>query len=86
MATQKATIALPEELLIAVDKAAQECGSSRSGFISMILRKALRAKQDAAIARQLDDLFAKAEVGADQLKSTALLDEIGADWSEENWA
>ena len=85
MATQKATIALPEDLLIAVDKAAHERGSSRSAFISMVLRRALRAKRDAAVTRQLDELFADEELAQRQSQEAEALDSLGTDWSDEDW-
>ncbi len=85
MATQKATIALPEDLLAAVDAAAQERGASRSGFISMILRRALRAKRDAAITRQLDELFADESLSRAQRLESSHLDHAGTDWAGEDW-
>ncbi len=58
MASSKIAITVPEEVLAEVDAAARARGETRSGFISRILRTALRARRDAGITRRLNELFA----------------------------
>ena len=85
MGTTKIAITVPEEVLIEVDRAARERGESRSGFISRLLRAAMRARRDAEITKRLDELFADPEMAAEQTRVAAELDRAGTDWSDESW-
>ena len=85
MASAKIAITIPEEILVAVDAAARERGESRSGFVSRVLRVALRARRDAEITRRLDELFQNEEIVAEQQRLTREMDAVGADWSAETW-
>jgi metal-responsive CopG/Arc/MetJ family transcriptional regulator len=85
MAYAKTAIAVPEELLADVDRAARERGESRSKYITRVLRAAVHARRDREITRRLDELFAKERVAADQKAVAATLDQIGSEWSDENW-
>ena len=85
MSTNKIAITVPEDVLAAVDAAAKERGESRSGFISRVLRAALRARRDAAITRRLDELFMNEDVAAEQRRLTREMDSAGTDWSNEVW-
>jgi metal-responsive CopG/Arc/MetJ family transcriptional regulator len=85
MSRSKIAITVPEDILAAVDAAAEECGESRSGFISRVLRAALRARRDAAITRRLNELFMNESVVAEQRRLTREMDEAGSDWSDEVW-
>ena len=85
MASAKIAITVPEDVLLEVDAAARERGESRSGFISRILRTALRARRDAGITRLLNDLFADERVVIEQERITREADSAGTDWSEEGW-
>lgn len=85
MASAKIAITIPENVLAAVDAAARERGESRSGFVSRVLRAALRARRDAQITRRLDELFRNEEVVAEQERLTREMDSVGADWSDERW-
>ena len=85
MSTNKIAITVPEDVLEAVDAAAKERGESRSGFISRVLRAALRARRDAAITRRLDELFMNEGVAAEQRRLTREMDSAGTDWSNEAW-
>ena len=58
MTHRKTAIAVPEDVLAAVDRAARARGESRSRFISRVLRLAVRAQRDAEVTRRLDALFA----------------------------
>jgi metal-responsive CopG/Arc/MetJ family transcriptional regulator len=85
MSSQKIAITVPEDILEAVDTAAKERGESRSGFISRVLRAALRARRDAAITRRLNELFMNEEVVAEQQRLTREMDAAGTSWSDETW-
>jgi hypothetical protein len=50
-----------------------------------VLEHAVRARRDADITRQLDDLFATPEVAQQQRREAAELDRVGSDWSDERW-
>lgn len=85
MASLKIAITVPEDVLSEVDTAARERGESRSGFISRILRAALRARRDAGITRQLNELFADEAVVSEQARIVRETDSAGDDWSDEGW-
>jgi aminopeptidase N len=83
MTVRKTAVAIPEELLSAVDRAARERGESRSRYISRILRAVVRARRDAEITRRLDALFADEGLQKDQVRGVEELDAMGTDWTDE---
>jgi metal-responsive CopG/Arc/MetJ family transcriptional regulator len=85
MPYRKTAIAVPEDLLEDVDRAAESRGESRSRYITRVLRAAVRAKRDADITRALDELFANETLGKDQRETAAALDRAGTDWTDERW-
>lgn len=85
MPLRKTAIAIPDELLDAVDRAAQERNESRNRFVTLVLRRAVRARRDADITRRLDELFAEPDATRQQRRETIELDAIGTDWSDERW-
>jgi len=85
MSSSKIAITVPEDVLVAVDAAAKERGESRSGFISLVLRAAMRARRDAAITRRLNELFMNEDTVAEQRRLTREMDAAGTDWSNEAW-
>jgi aminopeptidase N len=85
MPVRKTAVSIPEEVLAEVDRAAEERGESRSGYITRVLRQAVRARRDADIMRRLNDLFADEEVRQDQARTADELDHAGTDFSEEGW-
>jgi predicted transcriptional regulator len=85
MAYRKTAIAVPEDLLADVDRAAEQRGESRSRYITNVLRAAVRARRDAEITRQLNELFADEGVGAEQRHTADALDRVGTDWTDEDW-
>jgi hypothetical protein len=82
---RKTAIALPEDVLEGIDRAARERGESRSRFIARVLRAALRSRRDSDITRRLDALFADASVAAQQIRGAQDLDAAGAEWNDERW-
>ena len=85
MPLRKTAIALPPELLDAVDRVAQERQESRSRFITHVLRKAVRARRDAEITRRLDELFADPELALEQRRSAEAFAAAGTSWDDERW-
>ena len=85
MALRKTAIAVPDDLLAAVDRAARERNESRSRFVTRVLRHAVRARRDAEITRRLNDLFAEPDLAKKQSKEPAELDAAGTDWTDERW-
>ena len=78
-------IAIPEDVLDEVDRAARARGESRSRFISRILRLAMRARRDAEITRRLDALFANEPLAEEQRREAEDLGGLAVDWSDEPW-
>ena len=85
MAHRKTAIAIPEDVLSAVDRAARARGESRSRFVSRVLRLAVRAQRDAEVTRRLDALFADESLRDAQRQEGTALAELGIDWSSERW-
>lgn len=85
MPLRKTAIAVPEELLAAVDRAARERHESRNRFVTRVLTHAVRAQRDAEITRRLNDLFAEPELAEAQRREASELDAAGTDWSDESW-
>jgi metal-responsive CopG/Arc/MetJ family transcriptional regulator len=82
---RKTAVALPDDLLAAVDRAARERRESRNRFVTRVLRHAVRARRDADITRRLNDLFASPDVAKQHDREASELDGTGTDWSDERW-
>ena len=85
MAYRKTAIAIPEDVLSAVDRAARARGESRSRFISRVLRLTVRAQRDAEVTRRLDALFADETLQNAQRQDANDLTELGINWASERW-
>ena len=85
MAVRKTAIAIPDEILTEVDRAARERGESRSRFISRVLRLTLRARRDAEVTRRLNELFADEALRGEQRRDARDLADLGIDWASERW-
>jgi len=83
MAMRRATIALPDHLLVEVDNAARALGQSRSRFVTRVLQEAVRARRDADVTKRLNELFADFDLACEQARGAAELDAVGTDWSED---
>ena len=81
----KIEIAVPTDLLLEVDRAAQMRGESRDQFITRILQECVRARRDVEVTRRLDELFAEPDVVRQQIRGAAELDAVGTDWNDETW-
>jgi metal-responsive CopG/Arc/MetJ family transcriptional regulator len=85
MPLRKTAIALPDDLLSAVDRAAESRGESRNRFVTRVLQEAVRARRDADVTARLNELFTNADLAHEQNRSAAALDAAGTDWSDERW-
>jgi metal-responsive CopG/Arc/MetJ family transcriptional regulator len=85
MPLRKTAIAIPDDLLSAVDRAAQSRGESRNRFVTRVLQEAVRARRDADVTKRLNELFANVEIGHEQAQAASELDVVGTDWSNERW-
>ena len=85
MRPRKIEIAVPAELLLEVDRAAQMRGESRDRFITRILQEYVYARRDFEVTRRLDELFAEPELARQQMRGAAELDAVGTDWNDETW-
>jgi metal-responsive CopG/Arc/MetJ family transcriptional regulator len=85
MALRKTTVAVPDDLLAAVDRTARERRESRSRFVTGVLRQAIRARRDAQITQRLNELFAGAEFVEEQTREASDLDAAGTPWPDERW-
>ncbi len=85
MPLRKTAIAVPDDLLAAVDRAARERHESRNRFVISVLRHAVRARRDAEITRRLNELFTTPDLAKQHRREASELDRIGTDWSDERW-
>lgn len=85
MPLHKTAIAIPEDLLSAVDRAARARGETRNRFVTRVLQEAVRARRDAEVTRRLNELFAAPDLAQEQAHAAAELDAAGTDWSDESW-
>ena len=85
MPLRKTAIAVSDDLLAAVDRAARQRHESRNRFVTRVLQLAVRARRDADITRRLNELFSAPEVGEQQSRGAAELDAMGTHWTDERW-
>jgi hypothetical protein len=75
MPLRKTAIAIPDELLSAVDRAARARHESRNRFVTRVLQKAVCARRDAEVTKRLNELFADADFA--QAQSRARGERVG---------
>lgn len=85
MPLRKTAIAIPEDLLSAVDRAARARRESRNRFVTRVLEEAVRARRDAEVTKRLDELFADPDLAREQSRGASALDSAGTDWGDERW-
>jgi metal-responsive CopG/Arc/MetJ family transcriptional regulator len=85
MALRKTAIALSDDLLSAVDRAAESRGESRNRFVTRVLQEAVHARRDAEVTKRLNELFADAGLAQEQTREASDLDGVGTDWNAERW-
>jgi metal-responsive CopG/Arc/MetJ family transcriptional regulator len=71
MPATKFAISIPAEVMQVVDRAAQERGITRSRFISEVLRRVARAKNDDEISRRIDQALSDPELVQEQRSTSA---------------
>jgi metal-responsive CopG/Arc/MetJ family transcriptional regulator len=85
MPLRKTAIAVPDDLLAAVDRVARARRETRNRFVTRVLQHAVRARRDAEITRRLNELFAVPDIAQKQTREASELDRIGSDWADERW-
>ena len=85
MAIHKTSIAIDDELLEKIDRAARERGESRNRFVVKVLSQAVRARRDVQITKRLDELFADEELRQEQLKVAEELGSAAYSGTDEQW-
>ena len=85
MALRKTAIAISDELLQEIDRAARQRHESRNRFVTRVLRFAVRARRDAEITRRLNELFSDPVSIESQRREAAELDAAGTPWTDERW-
>jgi hypothetical protein len=85
MPLRKTAIAVSDDLLAAVDRAARQHHESRNRFVTRVLQYAVRARRDASITRRLNELFSAPELAEQQARGASELDAMGTPWTDERW-
>ena len=85
MPLRKTAIAVPDDLLAAIDRVARARRESRNRFVIRVLQHAVRARRDAEITRRLNELFAAPDLAQQQSREASELDLIGSGWPDECW-
>ena len=85
MPLRKTAIAVPDDLLVAVDRAARQRHESRNQFVTRVLQYAVRARRDAEITQRLNELFAAPAFAEQQSREASELDAMGTPWTDEPW-
>lgn len=82
MAVRKIAISVPEDVMEVVDRAAARRHTTRSAYISEILRRVASARTDAEITRRIDAVFSDRDVARAQVETAAAFAtaEPGAGW------
>lgn len=85
MPLRKTAIAVSDDLLAAVDRAARQRHESRNRFVTRVLEQAVRARRDAEITKRLNQLFVASDRAEQQTREASELDAIGTPWTNEPW-
>jgi metal-responsive CopG/Arc/MetJ family transcriptional regulator len=85
MVVHKTSIAIDEELLEKIDRAARERGESRNRFVVKVLWQAVRARRDVQITKRLNELFADEELRQEQLKVAEELGSTASYGTDKQW-
>ena len=73
MAVKKFALSVPPGVMDQVDEAAAERGLTRSAYLVEVLRWIADARTDAAITRQVNEIFADPEVKREQISTARAL-------------
>ena len=85
MTLRKTAIAVSDDLLAAVDRAARQRHESRNRFVTRALQFAVRARRDADITERLNRLFAAPEIAGQQRRGASDFEALGTSWTDERW-
>ncbi|MBW1808689.1 MAG: ribbon-helix-helix protein, CopG family [Deltaproteobacteria bacterium] len=85
MPAHKTSIAIDDDLLKKIDRAARERGESRNRFVVKVLSQAVRARRDVQITKRLNELFADEELQQEQLKVAEELGTASSYGTDDQW-
>ena len=85
MPAHKTSIAIDDDLLKKIDRAAKERGESRNRFVVKVLSQAVRARRDVQITKRLNELFADEELRQEQLKVAEELGSVASYGTDDQW-
>ena len=84
MAVKKIAISVPNEVLIQVDRLAKKAKSTRSGYITQVLRQISHASTQAEVTHQINELFSDVALVEEQ-SETAHIFWKAAEPSTPDW-
>lgn len=83
MSVKKIAISVPEDVLHQIDRAAAARDTTRSGFITEVLRRVARARGEAEVSRRIREFFDDPELVVEERKAAVRLSRTAArlpDW------
>lgn len=83
MTTMKVAISMPEELVREVDMVSKEKNLSRSGYITGLVKCAVRAERREKIKASYDKVFSDPEIITEQNEISLAYDRSGSDKGQE---
>lgn len=85
MSVRKIAISVPEDVLLQIDRAAAARDTTRSGFISEVLRRVARARGEAEVSRRIREFFDDPEVALEQRKAAMKLSRAASRLPDWEW-
>jgi metal-responsive CopG/Arc/MetJ family transcriptional regulator len=85
MRAKKIAISVPPDVLDDVDRAARRRATTRSGFITELLRIAASASRDADVERRIRAFFADEVVAKDSRKDARTLSRVASGLPDWEW-
>lgn len=85
MRARKIAISVPEDVLDEVDRAARRRATTRSGFITQILRIAASTARDAEVERRIRAFFEDPQVSKDVRRDARSLSSAAARLPDWEW-
>ena len=83
MTIVKIAISMPEELVKEVDAVRKEEDISRSGYITRLVRKAVRVERKEKLKAAYDRVFSDSEIVKEQRETALLFDNSGEEKGQE---
>ena len=83
MTTLKVAISMPEKLVNEVDKARKKESMSRSGYITRLVRQAIRNERQEQLKAAYDRIFSDPDVSDEQKTNAVFFEKVGNDRGQE---